>query len=179
MGIAAWIVRRALRRPADFIIGGRDAPYLLRWYVTPWSGLYRDVVPPQRTLWQNIVVRLPAVYVHEFRRSDDDRALHDHPWINCSVLVEGCYVEHTIAAGGVHVRTARQPGAVVFRMPGAAHRVEIAPGSICRTLFLTGPRVRSWGFHCPRGWVDWRTFTAADDRGAVGAGCGDEGASHG
>ena len=172
--IARAIVRRAMRRPPDFIIGGRRNPYLLRWYITPWSGLYRKVEPADRTPWQWFVAHLPAIYVHEFRRSDDDRALHDHPWINCSVLVEGFYKEHTIAAGGVHVHTQRKPGDVVFRWPSQAHRVEIIDGTICRTLFLTGPRVRSWGFHCRRGWVDWRKFTAADDRGAIGAGCGED-----
>lgn len=174
MGLAALIVRRALRRPPDFVIGGQDQPYLLRWFITPWSGLYRDVAPADRTLWQWLVAHLPAIYVHEFRRSDDDRALHDHPWINCSVLVEGTYVEHTIAAGGVNVRTVREAGDIVLRLPGDAHRVEIAPGTICRTLFITGPRVRTWGFHCPRGWVPWCQFTAANDRGAIGAGCGGE-----
>lgn len=38
-------------------------------------------------------------------RSDDDRALHDHPWVNMSILLEGTYTEHTIAQGGVHHAT--------------------------------------------------------------------------
>ena len=43
------------------------------------------------------------LYLHEFSRSDDDRALHDHPWLfNLSVLLSGTYVEHTIDAGGIH-----------------------------------------------------------------------------
>ncbi|WP_458068688.1 hypothetical protein [Rhodanobacter sp. BL-MT-08] len=172
--IAATIVAHALRRAPDFIVGGPADPYLLRWYITPWSGLYRDIPNDQKTLWQKFVSRLPAIYVHEFRRSDEDRALHDHPWINCSILVGGSYVEHTIGAGGINVRTQRAAGDVVWRLPSAAHRVEIAPGTVCRTLFLTGPRVREWGFHCTRGWVPWQRFVATNDRGAVGAGCGED-----
>jgi hypothetical protein len=42
----------------------------------------------------------------------------------------------------------------------------------CWTIFITGPRVRQWGFYCmERGWIHWKRFTAADDPGAVGAGC--------
>jgi hypothetical protein len=172
--IARRIVKHAMRRPPDFLIGGMLAPYLLRWYVTPWSGLYRDIDAADKTFWQHIVSRLPAIYAHEFHRSDDDRALHDHPWLNLSILVHGTYVEHTISAGGVHHRITRCPGDRVGRGPRTAHRVEIAPGRICRTLFITGPRVRDWGFHCTKGWVPWQKFVASNDRGAVGVGCGEE-----
>jgi hypothetical protein len=48
------------RRP-DFIIGGADNPYLLRWWIIP------------RNRWCN-------VYLHKILRDDDPRALHDHPW---------------------------------------------------------------------------------------------------
>ena len=40
------------------------------------------------------------------------------------------------------------------------------------TLFLFGPTVRDWGFHCPeRGWVHWKEFTAAGRPGEIGKGC--------
>ena len=35
---------------------------------------------------QSYLVSLWNVYLHEFRRYDHDRALHDHPWPNCSIL---------------------------------------------------------------------------------------------
>lgn len=53
-------------RPPDVVIGGFQNPYLLRWYVIPRNPVFN-------------------VYVHLFLRSDDDRALHDHPWANLSV----------------------------------------------------------------------------------------------
>jgi hypothetical protein len=39
------------------------------------------------------------------------------------------------------------------------------------TLFVTGPRVRSWGFWCAHGWRHWKTFTAGPRGETVGRGC--------
>jgi len=150
--LARRIIANATKRPPDFVIGGQDRPYLLRWWLIPRNRFFN-------------------VYLHCFLRDDDDRALHDHPWLNASILLRGRYVEHTIAAGGVNVRTERAAGAVKVRGPRSAHRIELVDGTPCWTLFITGPRVRSWGFHCPSGWVDWKRFTASDDPGAIGKGC--------
>ena len=141
------ILRWALARKPDFIIGAKDDPYLLRWFLIP----------------RNPVLN---IYVHLFLRSDDDRAMHTHPWLaNCSILLEGQYVEHTQSG-----RFTRITGDAKFRWGAAAHRVELTNGP-CWTLFITGPRVRTWGFLCPQGFVNWRDFTAAGDKGAVGKGC--------
>lgn len=147
------LARIAHRRFPDVVIGGHDDPYLLRWFVIPRNPVFN-------------------VYLHLFLRSDDDRALHDHPWANCSVLLEGAYTEHTIGAGGINHHTRRQAGDWYVRPSGKmAHRIELTDGP-CWTLFITGPRYREWGFHCPdAGWVHWKRFTAADDPGAVGKGC--------
>ena len=42
------------------------------------------------------------------------------------------------------------------------------------TVFLTGPIVRMWGFHCPKGWVPFYDFVAKGDAGSIGPGCGDK-----
>lgn len=153
--IRAAVLRWARARKPDFIIGGAERPYLRRHWLLPRNKLFN-------------------VYVHEFLRSDDDRALHDHPWLfNASWLIDGRYIEHTVAAGGISHRTLRAAGAFKFRWGGAPHRVELFDGP-CWTVFFTGPRVREWGFHCPEaGWIHWKQFTAADDKGAVGPGCGE------
>lgn len=145
------------RRNPDVVIGGMDDPYLRRWWLIP------------RNRWFN-------VYLHHFMRSDDDRALHDHPWWNLSVLLRGRYVEHTIAAGGINRRTEMRAGDWKFRRARAAHRIELVDGA-CWTLFITGPRLREWGFHCPRGWVHWKIFTDPADHGKIGRGCGEDDAS--
>jgi hypothetical protein len=159
-------IYRAMHVAPDFVIGGEDNPYLRRWFLTPWSRYERGTRPAN--LWQWIKRHLPNVYVHEFLRSDDDRALHDHPWFNASILLLGTYVEHTIAAGGINHARRRQAGEVKLRSPWSAHRIEVA--APCFTLFITGPVMRDWGFHCPQGWRFWKDFVAQDP-GQVGRGC--------
>ena len=145
-----WAV--ADRRLPDVLIGGPEQPYLARWHVLP------------RNNWLN-------VYVHLFLRSDDARALHDHPYANAALLLEGYYDEYT--ADGV---TRRRPGTLYFRRAALAHRVQLLRDVTGReqpvwTLFLTGPRVREWGFHCPQGWRHWRDFTAGERGEVIGRGC--------
>jgi hypothetical protein len=132
-------------RAPDFIVGDPAAPYLRRWWIIP------------RNRWFN-------VYLHHFLRSDDDRALHDHPWWNVSILLRGEYLEHM--PGGVVKR--RRPGVPVLRSAEAAHRVELIGGYPVWSLFITGPRIREWGFHCSKGWKHWRDFVAP----GTGAGTG-------
>lgn len=153
--LANHLIARTTRRAPDVIIGGRSDPYLLRWHIIPRNPIFN-------------------VYLHHFMRSDDDRALHDHPWTNVSILLRGGYTEHTIRAGGIHVRAERHAGRVKVRLFGTmAHRIELTTGP-CWTLFITGPRYRNWGFHCAeRGWIPWQEFTADEDSGLVGKGCGD------
>lgn len=135
-----------MRKP-DFVIGPPSAPYLRRWWVIP------------RNRWFN-------VYLHEILQSDDDRALHDHPWINCSIILRGGYRE--ITPRGTFVRRAWWP---IFRRAVASHRLEIIGGKPCWSLFITGPTIRQWGFHCPKGWRLWKDFVNERDSGQVGRGC--------
>lgn len=140
------------KRPPDFIVGPRERPYLRRWFLVPRNPLFN-------------------IYLHHFCRDDDDRALHDHPWHSLSLVLLNGYFEITPKG-----RTFRDSGELIFRSAKHAHRIEImqAGESTCRawTLFITGPRIREWGFHCPRGWVHWRDFTAPGDKGQIGKGCG-------
>lgn len=145
------VMRRADGREPDFIIGGKDNPYMLRWWIIPRNPVFN-------------------IYLHQFLRSDDDRALHDHPWWNVSILLDNRYVEHTIAAGGVNHKAEYLAGAIRFRRAKTAHRIELTNG-LCCSLFITGPVIRHWGFHCPNGWRHWREFTDARDSGSVGRGC--------
>lgn len=148
------VTRTLCNREADQVIGGAERPYMFRWFVIP------------RNRWFNI-------YFHHFVRSDEDRALHDHPWINFSYLLEGEYVEHTIAKGGVNMRQRFVAGDFKFRFATYAHRIELTDGP-CWTLFVTGPKFRKWGFHCPNGWRRWEMFTKAGRPGEIGMGCGEE-----
>lgn len=137
-------------REPDFIIGGPERPYLMRWWIVRTNYL--------------------RVYLHRIMRDDDDRALHDHPWWNVSIVLRGGYREITKAGAKM-----RRPGSIVFRRATAAHRLElpVRNGGIryCWSLFITGPRIREWGFYCPNGWRVWHEFVDTRDRGKVGRGC--------
>jgi hypothetical protein len=168
------MINRAMRRPADFVIGGHDDPYLLRWYLVPWRKWSREA-RENPTCWRRlkgfVSSMLPSVYLHQFLRDDDDRALHDHPWFWCSIMLRGGYLEHTRRA---HV--AHWAPAIRFGTPWRAHRIQLFGYPTHKrvpawTIFITGPRLRNWGFHCPNGWIPWQRFTAADDPGAIGPGC--------
>lgn len=165
-GFTRWLATRAARwangvsgrREPDVVIGGRKRPYLLRWWLIPRNPLFN-------------------IYLHVFHRDDDDRALHDHPWPSLSLSIgmrdglqgDGLLEIYRDRAGGEVVR-AVPFGALVWRGARFAHRLAVpAPGTM--TIFITGPRVRSWGFHCPNGWRHWREFTSPSDRGDVGRGC--------
>lgn len=147
-----WIhVVASVRRPPDVTIGGADHPYMLRWHLIPRNRFFN-------------------IYLHHFRRSDDERALHDHPWWNVSWLLNGSYTEHTIAAGGIAVKKVYSAGALKFRFATAAHRIELTHG-YCWSLFITGPKIREWGFHCPNGWKHWSRYTRPGKPGEIGEGC--------
>lgn len=141
-----WAASVMLRRP-DFVIG---ADYLRRWWIIP------------RNEGCNI-------YLHQINHSDDDRALHDHPWANTSYILSGSYIEHT--PDGVFTRSA---GDIVERDATDLHRLEVIEGAPpVVSLFITGPKVRDWGFQCPQGWVPWQEFTDPNDSSQVGRGCGE------
>ncbi len=166
-------IQRLFARAPDVLIGGPERPYMKRWHILPRNPILN-------------------IYLHRIERSDDDRALHDHPWWNASIVLAGGYFEvlpvvkplrrgsldYWFKAGGgptLRREAARQtarhrgPGALVFRKAKAAHRLIVHRPAW--TLFITGPRFRSWGFYCPQGWIDWRAFTDPADRGRAGRGC--------
>lgn len=157
---ARWRSRRPDGEPVN-------RPFLLRWYLWPKN-------------------RFCNAYLHQFIRNDEDRALHDHPWCNLSILLAGQYIEHTILDGGVHSRKVYQAGALKFRSPWSAHRVELTDQWLdgladfrapnlpewveydtrkmpSWSLFVTGPKMHTWGFHCPA--AGWRSSHIFHDKG--------------
>ena len=145
-----------MARPRDYAIGGDIDPYMLRWWVIP------------RNEGCNL-------YLHDIRRSDDDRAGHDHPWENTSFVLEGGYIEVLFdpAEPWREVdRVWRGPGSIVTRKATDTHRLIVPEGGRAVSLFMTGPKVRDWGFWCPGGvWVPWQQFTGGEDGELVGQGC--------
>jgi len=139
--------------------------YLRRWHLIP------------RNRWF-------GVYLHNMIGSDDD-VLHDHPYHSVSlVLTDGLRERHMkpmtlqrelFGPLIIPLRTLRE-GQVVWRGTNFAHQLIVDRPSW--TLFLMGPRVREWGFWCPRGWIPWQEYypqQSPEGRGGRGArrGCGE------
>jgi hypothetical protein len=92
-----------------------------------------------------------GLYIHHFRRSDNDRHFHDHPWGFLTFLLSSGYFEHTPA--GVFWR---RRFSVLYRPAEWLHWVEV-PRPVW-TLVVRLPRRRVWGFITPAGWVDHKTY---------------------
>lgn len=90
-------------------------------------------------------LRLFSIRLHHWVGSDDQRALHDHPWSFVTIILKGSYIDRT-EDGDEHMT----PGKIRFRPALHSHTV-IATD--CWSIIFTGPKTRKHGF-----WVDgkWR-----------------------
>lgn len=106
------------------------------------------------------------LYLHRYEGSDDDRALHDHPWRSIGIVLWGKLYE--ITENGERRLWPLMPK---YRSASYTHRI-ILKSRFAYSLFFTFKKEREWGFHCPKGWVHWREFTDKSGR-RTGQGCGD------
>jgi hypothetical protein len=154
-------IKRFFKRPPDRYIGGKENPYMKRWHIIP------------RNKWFNI-------YLHHFLRDDEDRALHDHPWHSISVMLKGSYMEHL---PGGKLRIVSAPS-IKYRNATFMHRIQLHTNNVFSapysfglqkqpvwTLFITGPKVRDWGYDCPQGWRHNTEFNDPKNGDIIGKGC--------
>lgn len=141
------LIRYAQRRPYYNLTG-----YMNRWWL---FGSRRTTDQQEPGDWP-ICAR-----VHQILRSDSGRDPHDHPWWNISIVLSGAYIEHTPdRPEGVW----RYAGDVVFRRATDLHHITL-PFSFkdgVWTLFIMGPKSRSWGFQTKNGWINWRDYKGKD-----------------
>lgn len=148
-----WAVRYQAGREPDLVIVNRSTgkPYLTRWHLLPRNPLLN-------------------VFLHHITDDDEGRALHDHPWWNCSIILAGGYMERQFVAP-TFVRlgftqtfaTFRGHGSVLVRSATTAHRLETR-GFTAWTLFITGPRYREWGFIPDHGtWIHHDAYAHHED----------------
>lgn len=147
--MATWLGPRlaeiARSRRPDFEIGEEET-YLARWWIIPRNPIFN-------------------IYLHVFFRDDTDEALHDHPFASLSLLCgrvaapKAFYQDEDSALWEVYLdKTGNELirrlacGSLVYRGPRFTHRM-IVPNPGAMTLFVTGPRVREWGFLTKNGWV--------------------------
>lgn len=133
--------------------------YLDRWHLIPKN-------------------RFLNVYLHKFSGSDDDRALHCHPWPSVSFLLKGRLMEiyecsqWTLQAERLPFEDARFVPRFwpVFRRATHKHRL-ILLGEPAWTIFITGPRTRKdWFLWCKKGPVHHSLMTTPDGKPIGGCG---------
>ena len=113
------------------INGPDDEPYLERYHLLRLPFGYR-------------------VYLHRFVASDPGRGLHNHPWRHAvSFLLCGTYYETRMlpARAGNALQYRRLRGGHLNFISGETyHRINLAPGTECWSLFLHAAKTRDWGF---------------------------------
>lgn len=98
-----------------------------------------------------------SVRLHNIRRSDDDRAMHDHPWENISVVLSGQMIEVVPLSQDQpcmqdltkYSQFIRKPGDIIARKATDRHRLIIPEGQSVWTMFIMGDYQQHWGFYDP------------------------------
>ena len=163
--LVEWIIARAQRTPYFHLPG-----YMNRWWLVPYlrAGSEGAEGTGPVSFWRRpvawVLQRLGiAVRVHEILRSDNDRALHNHPWGYVTIILKGGYVE--ITDDGMRWYG---PGSVLIRGTKHKHRLVLDPAYYpatkgeqqATTLFITGPYKQKWGFFTPAGKVPYDVYFA-------------------
>jgi hypothetical protein len=139
---STWMSLNLLRNP-DVILKKPDGSiYLHRWWIIPRNKFGFNI------------------YLHKFLSSDEDRALHNHPWWNISILLSGSYLEHMPKDSDKWINEndrstmikKRYPFIPVYRNANSIHKIELINNKPIWTLFITGPVIQEWGFYCPGFW---------------------------
>lgn len=133
-----------LKQKPDFIVNNNQSylPYLNRWWIIPRNNYFN-------------------IYLHKMQKDDDDRALHCHPYHNMSIILRGGYYEYY--ESNMVFCQKRKPGNIIFRKAEDAHMLKLyrdEQGKIIPSwsLFITGPRIREWGFWPNGKFIPWKEF---------------------
>jgi hypothetical protein len=147
------------------IRNGKHDVYLERYYLlgAPRHPDGEDAFDAQGNPRPGTVSGHWQLVLHRFAASDDNEALHNHPWEWAkSLILAGGYLESRRFQDSSYVYRQRcLPGHIVSLTHDTFHAVELLETD-CWTLFLMGPRVASWLFWLPRNgqYVPWREYLA-------------------
>lgn len=149
-----WLCRLAAKFLTPRVILDRDGktPYLSRYYIKGGprmadgsSPFNPDGSPKKDAIWPDGI----GIYLHRFHKSDADGAVHNHPWKwAISLILSGGYWEDYVDddEDNPTVRTRCLKVFDVNRIShNTFHRVDLRDTE-CWSLFITGPKVSSWGF---------------------------------
>lgn len=111
--------------------------------------------------WRFLPDWLPGFRVHQILRSDDDRALHDHPFSFVTFVLKGGYHEYLDDGS----KTWHGAGSILYRSAPTLHRLELQTSTSVTTAGTTVTDIpawtfvlrtryfRQWGFQTKSGWV--------------------------
>jgi len=122
---------------------------------------YADHLGDYMERWILDLGPLGTIRLHHILRSDEARALHDHPWDFWSFLLTGGYIEvtrHPLGHPGWIAERYRPRFSIVRRRAEDLHRLVL--DEPVWTLVWSGPRRREWGFMLPTGWIHWKDAQA-------------------
>lgn len=147
--LAEKLLNRAIQTPYTHLHG-----YMLRWWLVPYSNTAEgEGCGP--VSWRRPIAKVLqffgiAVRIHLILRSDDARAMHNHPWWFVSLMLQGDYLEYRpVYINGRYCGNSSErygAGKLIFRRANSLHRLHLFPGESALTLFITGPRRQDWGF---------------------------------
>lgn len=145
--------RWAAKRDPNFMVtrdGGVEI-YLKRWWLITRNNYFN-------------------IYLHNMLL-DDDPILHDHPYWSLSLTLtdglEEIYRENPDLESYQSIPYSRniKAGQWVWRGSRFAHQLIVHQPAW--TIFITGPRVREWGFWCPKGFIPWHKYVAVNQDPSV------------
>jgi hypothetical protein len=158
-----WITARL---PEPRVIYDREgqSPYLSRWYLL-WQRSDQDPVLHDQHIERKAETPAPVfnLFLHQFHRSDDDGALHSHPWSwAISLVLAGGYSEERRVGQSTVLRQTVRPGRLNFLSHKTYHRVDLIEEDAW-SLFLVGPKRGTWYFwdRERKARCQWRDFILA------------------
>lgn len=134
---------------------GNIDDYMERYWLVPYEENDPDTGcgpvsrrRPVARLFQKLGV---AARINNIKRSDSDRAYHDHPWWFFTIILFGGYYEVAplYSKSGAYIGAECNfygPGTILFRRATDFHRLILPEGKTAWTLFITGPYKQKWGF---------------------------------
>lgn len=159
-----WLTRR-LEAPRVIYDREGGTPYLSRWYLIGTRRSDDEDLKGQAAddeLDADERRRPFKLFLHRFHRSDDDGALHSHPWTWAVsfVLVAGYSEERRV--GDDVIRRRVRPWTINFLRGADYHRVDLVEEDAW-SLFLVGPKVSTWFFwdRNTKQRAEWRPFIRA------------------
>lgn len=109
-----------------------------------------------------------AIFIHHLHASDEDRALHDHPWAFLTFLLSSGYWEHVDNWREIKQKSWlpqfqriagrfwRRRFSILYRPAKWRHRLELERP--VWTLVIRFRRERDWGFWTDSGWQFWKDY---------------------